>query len=364
MRAVNLFWGALALMGMYRVGQRLKIPWLPLLLAIQPYFWFYLNEARPYALQLAGGAWLLVALVEFISARGAGTPWAWQFALTSVFLFAATMLAPLPVAMLVFIGIVLAWRHNWRIERKSFWIVLGGFLACLPLAIYYVTTLMRGVKGSQMWSVDLKFVLYVFYELTGMGGIGLSPLEIRSLSRSPQLAHELISHLPQLILPVLLGMLLAVVIFIGLRRQWRAGNRANAMGARGRAALDGAGLCGWQPGVTKGFLGAALCACVSVLCRVVGSGVCGNQRGFPALAALVAAVAVWPADIFSFEFPVRAITAQRRLPLGFRLCQKCAGQPSDRVVGGGRLRGELLRIESGRKISGAGKSFHALSRPD
>ncbi len=230
LRAVNLFWGALALMGMYRVGQRLKIPWLPLLLAIQPYFWFYLNEARPYALQLAGGAWLLAALVEFIFASGTRTVWAWQLALASVFLFAATMLAPLPVAMVVFIGVVLAWRQGWRVERKSFWILLSGLLACLPLAIYYLTTLQRGVKGSQMWSVDLKFVLYVFYELTGMGGIGLSPLEIRSLARSPQLAHELITRLPQLVLPLLLGILLAGVLLIGLRRQWRAGNRSLMMG--------------------------------------------------------------------------------------------------------------------------------------
>ncbi len=104
------------------------------------------------------------------------------------------MLAPLPVATVVFIGVILAWRQGWRVERKSFGILLGGLLACLPLAIYYLTTLQRGVKGSQMWSVDLKFVLYVFYELTGMGGIGLSPLEIRSLARSPQLAHELVTR--------------------------------------------------------------------------------------------------------------------------------------------------------------------------
>jgi uncharacterized membrane protein len=78
LRAVNLLWGALAVVGMYRVGQRLKIPWLPLLLASQPYFWFYMNEARPYALQLACGTGLLVALVEFYFARAVGTAWAYS----------------------------------------------------------------------------------------------------------------------------------------------------------------------------------------------------------------------------------------------------------------------------------------------
>jgi len=52
LRAVNVLWGALALAGMYRVGKRLQLPGLPLLLALQPYFWFYTNEARPYG---AGG---------------------------------------------------------------------------------------------------------------------------------------------------------------------------------------------------------------------------------------------------------------------------------------------------------------------
>ncbi len=72
MRAGNLLWGALALGAMYRVGRRLKLPWLPLLLAIQPYFWFYMNEARPYALEIACGSWLLAALVEFHNRRVSG----------------------------------------------------------------------------------------------------------------------------------------------------------------------------------------------------------------------------------------------------------------------------------------------------
>ena len=57
LRAINVLWNGLALLGMYRAGKRLQLPWLPLLLAIQPYFWFYSNEARPYSLQIACGAW-------------------------------------------------------------------------------------------------------------------------------------------------------------------------------------------------------------------------------------------------------------------------------------------------------------------
>lgn len=219
LRAVNLLWGALSLAGMYRVGRRLHIPWLPLLLAIQPYFWFYQNEARPYALQLACGTWLLVALVEFYFARAAGTAWAWLLAGAGFFLFCATLLAPLSVTATVFAGGFIAWRQGWKPERKAVTILLGGLAAWVPVGIYYLTTLLRGAKGAQVWHVDLKFFVYVVYELTGMGGIGLSAEEIRGLARSPHLLHDLSAHAPQLLLPVLALGLLVAVIFLGLRRR-------------------------------------------------------------------------------------------------------------------------------------------------
>ena len=223
LRASNVLWGALAVAGIYRVGRRLQLPWLPALLALQPYFWFYTNEARPYALQLACGSWLLVALVEFIFDRAAGTTWAWQLAVAGFLLFGATMLAPLSVGATVLAGGWIAWRQGWRPERKAILILLGGFVACLPVAAYYVATLMHGTRGAQVWRVDLKFVAYVFYELTGMGGIGLSYADIRELARSPQLAHELAARLSQLVLPALLALLLATMFFLGFRRRSPAG---------------------------------------------------------------------------------------------------------------------------------------------
>lgn len=230
LRAVNLLWGALAVLALYRVGRRLQMPWLPLLLAIQPYFWFYQNEARPYALQIAGGAWLLVALVEFIQARGDGTAWAWGLSASAVFLFAATMLAPVPVILTGFVGTWLAWRHGWRVERRAWLILAGGFLACVPLAVYYAGTLLRGAKGMQIWSVDLKFFAYVIYELAGMGGLGLSGAEIRGIARSPHVLPELAGHWPQLMLPLTLGALLAVIFYSGLRLGARNERRSLGLG--------------------------------------------------------------------------------------------------------------------------------------
>ena len=219
LRAINVFWGALALVAMHRVGRRLQLPWLPLLLAIQPFFWFYLNEARPFALELGCGAWLLAALVDFNHSRARGSGWAWQLSLGGFFLYCSTLLAPLPVATVVLVAGFIAWRQGWRPQREAVLILLGGLAACLPVAAYYVSTLLRGTMSGQVWHVDLKFIAYVFYEFTGMGGIGLGGEEIRSLARSPNLVSELISHLPQLALPLLLGLLLVMVLCLGLRRR-------------------------------------------------------------------------------------------------------------------------------------------------
>jgi hypothetical protein len=220
LRAVNLLWGALALAAMSRVGRRLQLPWLPLLLAIQPFFWFYQNEARPYALQIAGGAWLLAALVEFQLARAAGVLWAWLLVFAAVLLFYGTLLAPVSVAATVLAGIVMARSQGWKPERSAILVLLAGLAACVPAAIYYLTTLLRGAKGAQAWHVDLKFFAYVIYEFTGMGGLGLSDEQIRELARSPSILHDLLTCAPQIALPLLLAVLLLSVLYFGLRGRW------------------------------------------------------------------------------------------------------------------------------------------------
>ena len=309
LRAVNLVWGAAALLAMSRLGRRLQIPWLPLLLAIQPYFWFYLNEARPYALELGIGAWVLVALVEFILDRAAGTTWAWTLAVAGWLLFCATMLAPLPVGMTVFAGAFIAWRHGWRPERKAVKILLGGLVACVPLAIYYVLTLLHGTKGAQVWHVDAKFVAYVFYELTGMGGIGLSYADIRELARSPQLTHELILRLPQLILPVLLGGLLVVVICTGLRRWLQSGSRQILLGILLVLALTAGVFVMVSLGLQKAFWARHYAPVFPFYVTALGLAFAGIQTQARAwlrwLPLAVCALLIWSAVNFRFAPSMR-----------------------------------------------------------
>jgi hypothetical protein len=219
LRAVNVLWGALALAGMYRAGKRIHLPWLPLLLVIQPYFWFYSNEARPYALQIACGAWLFAGFAEFIALKGEGESWAWLFSFAAILLSLATLLAPLPIVAALIAAGVIARSCRWNISRKSFLILLGGAVASIPIALYYLSTLARGAKGAQLWHVDLKFFAYVLYELTGMTGFGPAIENIREMARSPHLLATLAQQIFQFILPASCFLLLLLVLVLGLRKR-------------------------------------------------------------------------------------------------------------------------------------------------
>lgn len=218
LRAINVLWGLLALLGMYRAGKHLQLPWLPLLLAIQPFFWYYSNEARPYALELACGAWLLVGLTEFITSQGTGESWAWAFTTAAVVLAHATMLAPLPLIVVAIACAIIAFKHKWKIHRKALAILLGGILATIPVAIFYLSSLNRGAKGAQLWHVNLKFFAYVLYELTGMSGLGPSVDSIRELARAPHVHTEIIQRGYQFLLPAICSLVLLLVFIFGLRK--------------------------------------------------------------------------------------------------------------------------------------------------
>ncbi len=88
------------------------------------------------------------------------------------------------MAATVAAGGLAAWRGRWKPSRKAVLILLGGAVADVPTAIYYVSTLFRGAKGAQLWHVNLKFFGYVLYELTGVNGLGPSTEKMRALGKS------------------------------------------------------------------------------------------------------------------------------------------------------------------------------------
>jgi hypothetical protein len=248
LRAINLLWGALALLALYRAGKRIQLPWLPLLLVIQPYFWFYTNEARPYALQIAFGAWLFAGFAEFMALKGEGESWARIFAGAAFFLCLSSMLAPLPIAATVIVGAVIAGKDGWKISRKAVLVLLGGAAANIPIALYYFSTLARGARGAQLWEVDLKFYAYVLYELTGLTGLGPNTETIREMARSSHLYATLAQHLLPFLLPAVCFFMLLLTLALGLRAQSRFS--AGLLGVLGLVSLV---FIGGSIGLQKAF---------------------------------------------------------------------------------------------------------------
>src|SRR5205814_16012 len=55
------------------IGRQLKLPWLLLVFLVHPFVWYCTNEARPYALQICAGAWLLYGII-LLGFSGLGPP--------------------------------------------------------------------------------------------------------------------------------------------------------------------------------------------------------------------------------------------------------------------------------------------------
>jgi len=183
LRAPNLLWGAIALLGMYRIGRQWNQPWFPLLLILSPFFWFYMNEARPYAMQIGLGSLLAASYSAILAGKNPlDACWAWQFALSGWLLCASTMLGVIPFVVVCAHGIwfILSRRPGVTSGAK---IVLGALILLLiPLGIYYWLSLIRGAGGARMWNFGWGSPAMALFEFSGIAGITPSRFEIRELA--------------------------------------------------------------------------------------------------------------------------------------------------------------------------------------
>ncbi|MEI8122834.1 MAG: hypothetical protein WCI20_12355 [bacterium] len=184
LRSVNFFWGALALLLLFLVGRWAGVTWVPALFAIQPFFVFYMNEARPYMPQIAAGCLLLVAAVAFVREQGRGLGWATLFVVAVNVFCLTTLMAPFTIMGVVLSMAVLAYRERWKISFKSLAIIFVGFLCTLPIGAYYGWTILRGAKGAKIWDISPLNAGYVIYELLGCTGLGPAINTIRAVAKS------------------------------------------------------------------------------------------------------------------------------------------------------------------------------------
>lgn len=183
LRAANLPWflvGALAFAFSFRGPGRL---FAALFAALSSFAWFYLDEARPYAMQL--GASLLLAasirrLADPLLPAESGARWTWGFALGIGILAGTSLLGVFwcGAAGLVLGGILGRRRVGGILRAGRFaWLVMALWLA--TLAGYYLWTMKIGARASAMGTTNLQNAFFIAYELLGFSGLGPGRLQIR-----------------------------------------------------------------------------------------------------------------------------------------------------------------------------------------
>jgi hypothetical protein len=183
LRAANIPFAIVFIGAMAWASRRLlQLPKLWALFCLSPFFWFYLNEARPYVALLAFSGAATVALLAYLirpAEYRAAAPsvclttllFAWGIHITAAFLFPSFLV--LIAARLVTEPYL---RHNFIKD----W--LKPALLCSPafiaLGVFYLRTSEYGI--NRYGKSGLASLSYVLYEFAGFQGLGPPRNDIRS----------------------------------------------------------------------------------------------------------------------------------------------------------------------------------------
>lgn len=218
LRAPNMLYAIGAILCFYLIGRREHLPGLPLFFAVQPYLWFYVNEARPYALQMLGGSLLLSALHQVYRGNIASIRWVILWAVGAIICSSSSMLGAIPTFAFTAAILWELFRLKYLPKRHQIAIIAGTLLSLTALGLYYVKTLLAGSGGAKIWSVGLQNVLFSGIEFLGFAGLLPPRHELRELARSGlSQPAELLSLWPFALPTTLLAVVLTVLVFFWLR---------------------------------------------------------------------------------------------------------------------------------------------------
>lgn len=173
LRCVNLPWIIVATLALGRVR------FWPLVLLTSPFMLYYTGEMRPYAMQVAAGAVAALALFKVHAGKdGGGFDGIHTTAAAALFLASSSLTAAV-WAVGLWIG-VLVLRPDW-LKRAGFWMRLAPWAAAATLlAGYYLCTLLQGYRAASADGGGIMSMLFGFYELLGLAGLGPGRNELRA----------------------------------------------------------------------------------------------------------------------------------------------------------------------------------------
>lgn len=215
MRLSNVLWGGGTVLAALYGGRRCKVSLAGYLLLVQPFFWLYMNELRPYTALMCAGFWQLAAVVDVVTDKNPQGR-AVVFVVASLAICSLHLLGifPLLVSIAALLFFYLSQRR-WPAKAEIGVYLLGGlFLAVL--GVYYLKKMMVGAGAAQLWSWGVVNLAYSLYEFIGFSGVGPAPLALREAGRAG-VAGVFPVLKPFLIFMILYGSLLLCVFLIGIK---------------------------------------------------------------------------------------------------------------------------------------------------
>lgn len=183
-----------------------------LLYCLHPFVWYYIDEARPYEMQLSGALLVCGALFTALDEPVEPLPssWWWLFGL-GLFILCGSSFVGVPWA--VGISILLMRRPGfWQSMRRCGLPALVLFLPLLLiLALYFAWTIKEKIRSGQL-PMSIGSSLAIFYEQLGFLGLGPGRADLRTAS---------VSALRPFLLPLaFLALPLAWCLLLAARRRF------------------------------------------------------------------------------------------------------------------------------------------------
>jgi len=218
MRLANVPWAALFAASLaWGAEFVLKIRRAWLIVCLSPFVWFYMNEARPYAMVMGLAMVAIVALLAYTRDPQRFRLASWSVMVSLLALWFAHMLA---ITLVVSLLVLFYMLRPVSVTIKNYirpW--FRPVLITLPfyfsLALYYMHTLLSK-KGGMIEKPGLPNLIFATYEFLGFGGLGPP----RNVLRQHPSYHTLTPYLLTLMLGVVALGIVTSAILLRLRHSY------------------------------------------------------------------------------------------------------------------------------------------------
>lgn len=172
LRLSNLPWLILTVLVLARVR------YWPLVCLLSPFVLYFVNDFRPYSMQIAAGACAAAALARVMEAapekRHQGVH---AVCAACVFLILCSLTSAVWAAAVALGALIV--KPGWLRDR-GFWLRAAPWLAvALAAGAFYGYTLMLGLRATEIPDAGILNVLFGVYEMMGLLGLGPGKDELR-----------------------------------------------------------------------------------------------------------------------------------------------------------------------------------------